>query len=560
MLPQAAPEDDPLTQDAVDPTDTGHHRTDPAVDRWYLRADERGNPETDLRVYSEGNRVTPLVDGATYFRRLYEEICRLTAGDQVYFLDFRGDMAERLDGPGTEVGRVLSAAAERGVLVFGLLWRSHPGFLDQSEEANADLARFLDEHGGQVLLDARTRRTGSHHQKLFVIRRPGHRDEDVAFVGGIDLGLSRRDDHEHGGDPQVMDFPSAYSARPPWHDVQAEVRGPAVHDLEHTFRERWYGSHVLDIPSPIRQLYDRVYHSGSMTGRPLPAPLDDDPTPRGTQAVQVLRTYPARMRRYPFAPMGERSIARAYRKVLPQAHRLVYLEDQFFWSAEVGEVVARALRSDPRLHVVAVVPRYPDREGRLAQLPSHLGRILAAERCLAAAPDRFAMYDVENHAGTPIYTHGKVVVVDDVWAMVGSDNLNRRSWTHDSELSIAVLDSERDGREPLDPPGQGDGARRFARDLRLRLMAEHLDRPTDDADALADLVDPVSAVTALRCAADALQAWYDGGRQGPRPPGRLRPHRLPHLTPAQRAWATPLYRGLYDPDGRAWRDRLRRRR
>jgi hypothetical protein len=27
----------------------------------------------------------------------------------------------------------------------------------------------------------------------------------------------------------------------------------------------------------------------------------------------------------------------------------------------------------------------------------------------------------------------------------------------------------------------------------------------------------------------------------------------------QRAWATPLYRALYDPDGRPWRDRLRSR-
>ena len=63
--------------------------------------------------------------------------------------------------------------------------------------------------------------------------------------------------------------------------------------------------------------------------------------------------------------------------------------------------------------------------------------------------------------------HAKVVVVDDVWAMIGSDNLNRRSWTHDSELSIAVLDRAHDTREPADPAGLGDDARRFARDLRL---------------------------------------------------------------------------------------------
>jgi hypothetical protein len=71
-------------------------------------------------------------------------------------------------------------------------------------------------------------------------------------------------------DPQVMEFPDAYGPRPPWHDMQAEVHGPAVHDLEHTFRERWYGSSVLDVPSPLRQLYDRAYHMGAMTSRPLP--------------------------------------------------------------------------------------------------------------------------------------------------------------------------------------------------------------------------------------------------------------------------------------------------
>ena len=50
------------------------------------------------------------------------------------------------------------------------------------------------------------------------------------------------------------------------------------------------------------------------------------------------------------------------------------------------------------------------------------------------------VFDVENHEGTPVYVHAKVCVIDDIWATVGSDNLNRRSWTHDSELSCAVLD------------------------------------------------------------------------------------------------------------------------
>ena len=60
------------------------------------------------------------------------------------------------------------------------------------------------------------------------------------------------------------------------------------------------------------------------------------------------------------------------------------------------------------------------------------------ERVRDAAPDRVAVFDLENAQGIPIYVHAKVCVIDDVWMMVGSDNLNRRSWTNDSELSCAV--------------------------------------------------------------------------------------------------------------------------
>jgi phosphatidylserine/phosphatidylglycerophosphate/cardiolipin synthase-like enzyme len=451
---------------------------------------------------------------------------------------------------------VLGLAARRGVNVFGLLWRSQPKTLQQSEKANAAFARRIDEDGGQVLLDARTRRGGSHHQKLVVVRHPGSPARDVAFVGGIDLGYSRNDDSEHVGDPQVMEFPDTYGPRPPWHDIQAEVRGPAVHDLEHTFRERWYGSSILDVSSPVRQLYDRAYHIGAMTSRPLPEPTAADETQRGPHAIQVLRTYPARLRRYPFAPRGERSIAHAYRKAFARARCLVYIEDQYLWSRPVADIIASALRDKPDLHVIAIVPRYPDKDGAITRVPAMLGQHDVIRACAAAGGERFAIYDLENHQGTPVYVHAKVVVADDVWAMVGSDNLNRRSWSHDSELSIAVLDSERDTREPRDPAGLGDGARTFARDLRLQLWREHLDRHEEDT---ADLLDPREAFAAFRRQAQALAAWHEGGRRGSRPPGRVLPHQRASLTSVERIWASPLYRMVYDPDGRAWRDRLQGR-
>jgi len=552
MLPDADDTPgDPLAQDAPDnPVD------DPAILSWFLADGDRANPWTDLRAFTTGNLVVPLVDGRTYFARLCAELEATAAGDQVYFLDFRGDFTERLAGPGSEVGEVLGRAAHRGVHVFGLLWRSQPKILKQSEAANAEFVRRIDEDGGHVLLDARTRRAGSHHQKLVVVRHPGSPDRDVAFVGGIDLGYSRGDDSQHEGDPQTMEFAAAYGPRPPWHDIQAEVHGPAVHDLEHTFRERWYGSSVLDVPSPIRQLYDRAYHIGAMTGRPLPPPIADDEERRGSHAIQVLRTYPARLRRYPFAPHGERSIAHAYRKAFARARALVYVEDQYFWSRPVSEMVACALRDNKNLRVIVVVPRYPDTDGAISRVPGVLGRHDAVRACAAAGGARFALYDLENRSGIPVYVHAKTVIVDDVWAIVGSDNLNRRSWSHDSELSVAVLDANHHPREPHDPAGLGDGARSFARDLRLRLWREHLDRNEGDDD---DLLNPNEAFEAFKHQADALAAWHRNGQNGPRPPGRVIPHELTEVTRAERAWASLLLRFLYDPDGRPWRDRIRGR-
>jgi phosphatidylserine/phosphatidylglycerophosphate/cardiolipin synthase-like enzyme len=444
------------------------------------------------------------------------------------------------------------------VLVKGLMWRSHHEKMSYSEEQNRQLGDDVSEAGGEVLLDQRVRRAGSHHQKLVVIRRPdtdaGARD--VAFAGGIDLCHSRRDDADHGGDPQTVPMSAEYGRIPPWHDVQLQLRGPVVGLLDVVFRERWTDPRSLDTDNPISYLKDRL-RGADLAADPLPE-QPPDPPPAGPCAVQVLRTYPAIRPKTPYAPTGERSVARGYAKAFRRARRLIYLEDQYMWSPHIARLLADALTAAPDLHIVVVVPRYPDVDGRFALPPNEVGRLEAIEVVSKVAPDRVHVFDLENRVGTPVYVHAKVCVIDDVWACAGSANLNRRSWSHDSELSCAVLDDTPDEREPRDPAGLGDGARRFARDLRLRLLREHLDRP-DDGSADSDLLAREDVVRAVRAAADGLDAWHAEGRTGPRPPGRLRAHRPERLPLHTRLWAVPAYRVVYDPDGRTVRDRLHHR-
>ncbi len=519
---------------------------------WFLAASERGNDHTEIdrrhpggEAWTAGNQVETLVHGATYFRRLLEAVEDLSEGDQLFFTDWRGDPDQRLgDGPETEVGKVFAAAARRGASVKGLLWRSHLDQLGFSAKENRHLGHEVNAAGGEVLLDQRVRLGGSHHQKLVVIRHASATDRDVAFVGGIDLCHSRRDDAEHRGDPQRQAMPPVYGDRPPWHDAQLAIHGPAVADLEFSFRERWEDPGRLS-RDPLGIIHDALGHTRRKAG-PLP-PMRPDPAPCGSHAVQVLRTYGRRRHGYPFAPEGERSIARGLGKAIHRARRLIYLEDQFLWSKEVAAVLAGALTATPSLHLIALVPRYFDQAGRLTLPPNQVGREEAVRLLTEAAADRVAICDIENRQGVPIYVHAKICVIDDVWASVGSDNFNRRSWSHDSEIACAVLDGRRDGRQPADPAGLGDGARKYARDLRLLLWREHLGRPDGDD---ADLIDPAQAVAAFRDAAQSLERWHASGRRGERPPGRLRPHPAVRLPRRTRLWAVPAYRAIYDPDGR----------
>jgi hypothetical protein len=74
-----------------------------------------------------------------------------------------------------------------------------------------------------------------------------------------------------------------------------------------------------------------------------------------------------------------------------------------------------------------------------------------------------------------------MMLVDDVYASIGSTNMSRRSMYHDGEISAQIV------------PGQLRAATaNSVRDLRCRVWADHLGIPPDAA--LAALADPLDAL------------------------------------------------------------------
>ena len=85
-----------------------------------------------------------------------------------------------------------------------------------------------------------------------------------------------------------------------------------------------------------------------------------------------------------------------------------------------------------------------------------------------------ALYARSGPRADPVYVHAKIAIVDDRWLTIGSANLNEHSLFNDTEMNVVAHDPE------------------LARRTRLRLWAEHLERPAEEIPA-----DPIEAIDEL---------------------------------------------------------------
>jgi phosphatidylserine/phosphatidylglycerophosphate/cardiolipin synthase-like enzyme len=200
------------------------------------------------------------------------------------------------------------------------------------------------------------------------------------------------------------------------------------------------------------------------------APVSASPPSGGTE-LQIVRTIPERT--YKSVPRGEFRILESYLRALRSAQRLIYLENQFLWSAEIGKVLADKLRRPPSddFRLLVVLPAKAnngndDTRGLLAELAeadAGAGRLLAC-----------TLYARHGALSDPVYVHAKIGIVDDRWLTIGSANLNEHSLFNDSELNVVAHDPD------------------LARQTRLRLWSEHLEQPLDQvAGSPAQVIDDV---------------------------------------------------------------------
>ena len=175
-----------------------------------------------------------------------------------------------------------------------------------------------------------------------------------------------------------------------------------------------------------------------------------------------MRTVPENV--YRAIARGDFRILEAYSRALRSAEKLVYLENQFYWSSEIAKILEEKLADPPSddFRIVLLLPADPnngldDTRGQLADLiecDDGAGRVLACTLTALGA-----------QGPCPVYVHAKIGIVDDRWLTIGSANLNEHSFFNDTEVNVVACDAA------------------LARGTRLRLWAEHLQRAEPEVSA-----------------------------------------------------------------------------
>ena len=356
-----------------------------------------------------GNRVDLLQDGPGTYAAMFAAIdgARDHVNLESYILE--------AEGPGEEFARRLVDKARAGVRV---------NVLYDSLGSLATPGRYFEElrAGGVSVCEYNPlRRLGTlfsralhlrDHRKLMVV------DGRIGFIGGVNISTV----YSAGSSPLASvagsDGPSDDAVEPGWRDTHVRVEGPIVAQLQRLFIAHW-----------------NRFSTCALRGANYFPPI----APAGTRRVAVAACDAGR-RRNPFY--------RALLAAINAANHRIWLTTAYLVpTRRLARALVRAARRG--VDVQLLLPGKSDFWAPLQAGRSHYGRLLRA--------------GIRLHELHDTLLHAKTCVIDGLWTTVGSSNLDWRSFLHNAEANLVVLDAGL-GREMEET---------FARDLE---RAREIDR------------------------------------------------------------------------------------
>ncbi len=332
-----------------------------------------------------GNSVRILRDGAQTFPAIFDAI-----EDAKHFLYLEYYIFEDVQSAGRRLSDLLVDRSRAGVRVsiiydaLGSLDTPSTTF-DRLRAAGVQLIEYNPVNPFKA--------TGHYSPNLRDHRKILVADDAVAIIGGINLST------EYESTPKPDSAKTAQQKASPanhqvWHDIDLEIRGPVVPEFSKLFRDHWREQH------------------GPPLGVEEPA---SNPREEGREIVRVLGSSPENLRSRYYATVLT-AMRTAQSSIWLTAAYLVPTHQEL-----------RALESAARRGVDVRI-----------LLPSHsdVGFIIPVQRSYYPGLLRAGVKIFERNDGI---VHSKSMVVDDVWTLVGSSNLDQRSVLFNDEVDAVVL-------------------------------------------------------------------------------------------------------------------------
>ncbi|RJF97187.1 VTT domain-containing protein [Noviherbaspirillum saxi] len=398
------------------------------------------------------HRFAMLVDADAYFRAVRAAI--LSARHSVFILSWDIDSRTRLvpgganDGYPEPLGDFLHqvVATRPSLRAYVLNWDFAMLYALEREWLPVYKLDWRTHRRLAFRMDARHPIGGSHHQKIVVV------DDELAFVGGLDLTRSRWDTSEHACHaPLRCDSDGKLHA--PFHDVQAMVDGDAARALGELARIRWQRA-CGETPVVV---CDTEHDPWPQHVVPDLADID----------LAISRTEPDYEGR-----SGVHEIRQLHLDAIAAARRSLFFENQYFTSGTIANALAQRLDEAHGPEVAIISPQ--TQSGWLERATMGVLRARVHRRLKAAdRHDRYRMYcpHIPGLNDQCLNVHSKVFAVDDELFSIGSANLSSRSMALDTECNV-TLEARHDPR-----------IRAAISRLRNRLLAEHLDTVPEQVDA-----------------------------------------------------------------------------
>jgi cardiolipin synthase len=283
---------------------------------------------------------------------------------------------------------LLNAAAARGVKVYALYdavgsLSTDVKFLDALRAAGISLCAFnplnpLDERFSGV--------NQRDHRKIVVV------DGALAFAGGVNFSQAYR---IASSQARTRGLSKQKSLEQGWRDTHIALRGTAARELERLFRTTW--------------------HEAECAGEVSPA-FREESVGAGSTLVQVVASTP---------DDDSNEIYATLLSVITYARRSIDVTMAYFVPDDALE---KALADAASRGVVVriILPSYSDFSGVFYAGRAHYDELLKSG---------VKLYELES-----AFLHSKSIVVDGVWSSIGSTNFDWRSFVHNNEISVCVID------------------------------------------------------------------------------------------------------------------------